>query len=102
MKTEALTVKIRITTAPQGVNPAYGLTVGSIHVARPNWSADKEPAYFVDVKHGNNAFPVGIMSHEAEELQVCGHPVGSIASTDEGTHYCSECANDFEPVWYDV
>ncbi len=58
-------MKIRILIAPP-LNPAYGLTVGSIHEARPNWLAGMEPAWFVDVKHGNAAFPVGIRSDEAE------------------------------------
>lgn len=61
-------MKIRITTAPP-LPAAYGLTVGSVHVARPNWSAGREPKWFIDVKHGNAAFPVGIRSNEAEPVE---------------------------------
>lgn len=60
-------MKIRITTAPP-LAAAYGLTVGSEHTARPNPAKGQEPAWFVDVRHGNNAFPAGIMSYEAEGI----------------------------------
>ena len=59
-------MKIRIIMAVP-VNPAYGLTVGSEHEARPN-QTKTEPRYWVDVKHGNTAVPVGVMSYEAEEI----------------------------------
>ena len=29
-------------------------------------------------------------------LQECGHPMGYIVSTDEGTHYCAMCAKGEE------
>lgn len=61
-------MKIRITKTPP-LPDAYKLTVGSEHIARPNPARGKEPAYFVDVKHGNTAPPVGIMSYEAEEVE---------------------------------
>lgn len=61
-------MKIRLTVAPP-LPAAYGLVVGSVHVARTNWLAGKEPKWFIDVKHGNAAFPVGIRSDEAEEVQ---------------------------------
>ncbi len=74
-------MKIRITT---GAIP--GFAEGAIVDATPNgWYTETRPRWFVSGK--------GIYAYEAEELQECGHPVSSIASTDEGTYYCSECAN---------
>lgn len=77
-------MKIKLLYAPP-VNPAYGLTVGSIHDANANERRYHEgaPMWFVN--------GTGIYAHEAEELQVCGHPVSAIVSSDEGTHYCREC-----------
>jgi len=60
-------------------NPAYTARNGQ---DVPRWLA----------KIASPLSPMGIYSHEAEELQECGHPVGSIVAADEGTHYCSECA----------
>lgn len=60
-------MKIRITTAPP-LPAAYGLTVGSEHEARINPARGQEPAWYVTVKHGNTAPPVGVMSYEAEEI----------------------------------
>lgn len=29
----------------------------------------------------------------AEQQQPCGHPASAIVSSDEGTHYCADCAH---------
>lgn len=65
---EVWTMKIKIITAPL-LNPAYGLTVGTVHTARTNWMAGKEPKWFVDIpnKCDGTTFPVGIRSDEAQE-----------------------------------
>lgn len=82
-------MKIRIVSITP-LPAEYGLTVGSVHIARSNWKAGSEPKFFVDIRFGNDTFPVGILSSEAVELLDCEHQVTSCAMVD-GVMRCSEC-----------
>jgi hypothetical protein len=88
----------RVIFGPELVRWYYCPKCGDVGPTRERWESDIrieafQASMFRTITEANGS------RTQAEEAvvrlrQPCGHPVTAIAYTDEGTHYCRECARE--------